>query len=87
MINMMAEGGGLKWGQGLMIGYQIDLDSRCDMGIRQPIDREDITAAGICSCSFQFQGHPQGQPHSAPLVDADPARHEIEVCLKVRAES
>jgi len=31
--------------------------------------------AGICSV-LQFQGRPQGQPHSAPLVDADPARRD-----------
>ena len=56
MINMMAEWG-LKWGQGL-IGPD-DLDSQLLIwGIRQHIDREDITAQEFV-LRFNFRGIPR----------------------------
>jgi DNA-binding HxlR family transcriptional regulator len=78
MINMMAEWG-LKWGQGL-IGPD-DLDSQLLIwGIRQHIDREDITAQEFV-LRFNFRGVPKGSRtprHWWMLIRRD----EIEVCLK-----
>jgi DNA-binding HxlR family transcriptional regulator len=78
MIEMMAEWG-LKWGQGL-IGPD-DLDSKLLIsGIRQHIDREDITAQEFV-LRFDFRGIPKGRRnprHWWLLIRQD----EIEVCLK-----
>jgi DNA-binding HxlR family transcriptional regulator len=78
MINMMAEWG-LKWGQG-RIGPD-DLDSQLLIwGIRQHIDREDITAQEFV-LRFDFRGIPKGSRtprHWWMLIRRD----EIEVCLK-----
>jgi hypothetical protein len=78
MINLMAEWG-LKWGQGL-IGPD-DLDSQLLIwGIRQHIDREDITAQEFV-LRFNFRGIPKGSHtprHWWMLIRRD----EIEVCLK-----
>jgi hypothetical protein len=78
MMNMMAKWG-LKWGQGL-IGPD-DLDSQLLIwGIRQHIDREDITAQEFV-LRFDFRGIPKGSRtprHWWMLIRRD----EIEVCLK-----
>jgi hypothetical protein len=78
MIEMMAEWG-LTWGQGL-IGPD-DLDSKLLIwGIRQHIDREDITAQEFV-VRFDFRGIPKGSRnprHWWLLIRRD----EIEVCLK-----
>jgi DNA-binding HxlR family transcriptional regulator len=78
MIEMMAEWG-LRWGQGL-IGPN-DLDSQLLVwGIRQHIDREDITAREFV-LRFDFRGIPKGgrtPRHWWLLIRQD----EIEVCVK-----
>jgi DNA-binding HxlR family transcriptional regulator len=78
MIEMMAEWG-LKWGPGL-IGPG-DLDSKLLIwGIRQHIDREDITAREFV-LRFDFRGIRKGSRnprHWWLLIRHD----EIEVCLK-----
>jgi DNA-binding HxlR family transcriptional regulator len=78
MIKMMGEWG-LEWGQGL-IGPN-DLDSKLLMGgIRQHIDREDITAQEFV-LQFDFRGIPKGSRnprHWWLLIRQD----EIEVCLR-----
>jgi DNA-binding HxlR family transcriptional regulator len=78
MIEMMGEWG-LKWGQGL-IGPD-DLDSQLLVwGIRQHIDREDVTAQEFV-LRFDFRGIPKGSRnprHWWLLIRQD----EIEVCLK-----
>jgi DNA-binding HxlR family transcriptional regulator len=78
MIEMMAEWG-LRWGQGL-IGPD-DLNSKLLIwGIREHIDREDITAQEFV-LRFDFRGIPRGSRtprHWWLLIRLD----EIEVCLK-----
>jgi DNA-binding HxlR family transcriptional regulator len=78
MIEMMAEWG-LRWGSGL-IGSD-DLDSKLLMsGIRQHIDRKDITAREFV-LRFDFRGIPRGSRNPRRwwlLIRQD----EIEVCLK-----
>jgi DNA-binding HxlR family transcriptional regulator len=78
MIEMMAEWG-LRWGQGL-IGPD-DLDSKLLIGgIRQHIDRKNITAQEFV-LRFDFRGIPKGSRdprHWWLLIRPD----EIEVCLK-----
>jgi hypothetical protein len=78
MIEMMGEWG-LKWGQGL-IGPG-DLDSKLLIGgIRQHIDREDITAQEFV-VRFDFRGIPKGSRNPRRwwlLIRQD----EIEACLK-----
>jgi hypothetical protein len=83
MIEMMAEWG-LRWGQGL-IGPD-DLDSQLLVwGIRQHINREDITAREFV-LRFDFRGIPKGSRtprHWWLLIRQD----EIEVCLKDPGQS
>ncbi|HZC94758.1 MAG TPA: winged helix-turn-helix transcriptional regulator, partial [Bradyrhizobium sp.] len=78
MIQMMGEWG-LRWGPGL-IGPD-DLDSTLLIwGIRQHIDRKDITAQEFV-LRFDFRGIPKGSRnprHWWLLIRQD----EIEVCLK-----
>ena len=78
MIRMMGEWG-LRWGQGL-IGPN-DLDSKLLIwGIRQHVDRGDITAREF-ALRFDFRGIPRGSRtprHWWLLIRQD----EIEVCLK-----
>jgi DNA-binding HxlR family transcriptional regulator len=72
MIEMMAEWG-LNWGPGL-IGPD-DLDSKLLIGGTPAHRSERYSGAGICS-ALRFQGYPQGQPQSTPLVATDPARRD-----------
>src|SRR5271163_2298944 len=51
-----------------------------DMGNTPAHRSRRYFGAGICS-GLRFQGHPQGQPQSAPLVLLI-RQYEIEVCLK-----
>jgi DNA-binding HxlR family transcriptional regulator len=78
MIEMMAEWG-LRWGQGLI--SPDDLDSKLLIGgIRQHIDRKNITAQEFV-LRFDFRGIPKGSRnprHWWLLIRQD----EIEVCLK-----
>lgn len=78
MIEMMGEWG-LKWGQGV-VGPG-DLDSKLLIwGIRQHIDRKDMTAREFV-VRFDFRGIPKGSRnprHWWLLIRQD----EIEVCLK-----